>query len=145
MDSKSDAKSQLKMIMNPPSIPTKFQTIHYDDNEHRGFNSTAKRFEAKGNDLPGPGYYARAAEKLDQAFADVSVSTKGYGGFASKNKRFHNLKATGTEICKYNPHTPEYSYKQALSPAFRQPVYGKPSNNLMIRTKTGLKPTPGTL
>jgi hypothetical protein len=70
--------------MHPPSIPTKFQTIHYDDNEDKGFNSTAKRFNRQGNDLPGPGYYARAVEKLDQAFADVSLSKRGFGGFASK-------------------------------------------------------------
>jgi hypothetical protein len=37
-------KDKIKLFLHPSSIPTKFQTIHYDDNEDKGFNSTANRF-----------------------------------------------------------------------------------------------------
>jgi purine-cytosine permease-like protein len=47
----------------------------------------------------------------------------------------------------YTPHTPTYSrfMQTTLSPAFRQPIYGTPLgySNCMVRTKTGLKATPG--
>ena len=33
--------------MHPPSIPTRFQTFHYDDREEKGFNSTATRFDKR--------------------------------------------------------------------------------------------------
>jgi hypothetical protein len=46
--------------MHPPSIPTRFQTIHYDDGESRGFNSTSKRFTIRVSELPGNG--TRSAE-----------------------------------------------------------------------------------
>ena len=37
-------KDKLKLLLHPSSIPAKFQTIHYDDNEDKGFNSTSCRF-----------------------------------------------------------------------------------------------------
>lgn len=37
-------KEKIKLRIHPCSIPTKFHTIHYDDNEDKGFNSTTKRF-----------------------------------------------------------------------------------------------------
>eukprot|EP00842_Homolaphlyctis_polyrhiza_P004894 jgi/Hompol1/5405/HPOL_004391-RA len=77
-------EKQLKLFLNPPSIPTKFQTIHYDDSESKAFNSTSQRFLKHVDDLPGPGYYACAAEKVEQLFVDASMSKKGFGvGFAS--------------------------------------------------------------
>ena len=38
---------KIKVYLQPSSIPTKFQTIHYDDSEDYGFNSTAQRFSTK--------------------------------------------------------------------------------------------------
>ena len=37
-------KDKIRLYLHPSSIPTKFQTIHYDDNEEKGFNSTTPRF-----------------------------------------------------------------------------------------------------
>ena len=37
----------LKLYMHPPSIPAKFQTIHFDNSQDKGFNSTCKRFNTK--------------------------------------------------------------------------------------------------
>ncbi|KAJ3274526.1 hypothetical protein HDV01_002654 [Terramyces sp. JEL0728] len=143
--------------MHPPSIPTRFQTIHYEDSEKKAFASTSRRFEGKMNDLPGPGYYARAAEKLELVLKDASISKRGYGvGFASQKKRF--LKPPTdmeTEItispAQYNPKSPKYSdsLQNSLSAAFRNPtnaVLGNSrfvSTNTMVRTKRGFKPTPG--
>jgi peroxiredoxin len=47
------AKKNIKVIINPPSIPTRFQTMHYDDAEEKAFASTEKRFRGVSNDLPG--------------------------------------------------------------------------------------------
>lgn len=47
------AEKKLRLYMHPPSIPTRFQTIHYDDGESKGFSSTSKRFTYRLNDLPG--------------------------------------------------------------------------------------------
>ncbi|KAI9193188.1 uncharacterized protein BJ171DRAFT_640845 [Polychytrium aggregatum] len=77
----------LKLFMHPPSIPTKFQTFHFDDREPKGFNSTAPRFDLNPNELPGPGYYQKPSRiaLIDEA----SISKKGFGvGFASKLRRF---------------------------------------------------------
>ncbi|KAJ3311494.1 hypothetical protein HDV04_003981 [Boothiomyces sp. JEL0838] len=150
-------KKQLRLYMHPPSIPTRFQTIHYDDSEKKAFSSTTRRFEGKTNDLPGPGYYAKAAEKLELVLKDASISKKGYGvGFASQQKRF--LKPPTdleTDItispAQYFPKSPKYSesLQNSLSAAFRNPTNAIPgktvfvSSNTMVRTKRGFKPTPG--
>ncbi|KAJ3304164.1 hypothetical protein HDV03_003012 [Kappamyces sp. JEL0829] len=145
--------------MHPPSIPTRFQTIYYDDRENKAFNSTTRRFDCKMSDLPGaivsltpgPGYYAKAAEKLEHAFKELSLSKKGFGGFASQ--RFKNSLGvidpfSTVSPAKYNPTTPVYSASltTSLSPAFRNPVLGAApiaASAVYVRTKTGLKATPG--
>jgi hypothetical protein len=156
--------------MHPPSIPTRFQTVHFDDGEEKAFNSTAKRFEMRVSDLPGtdldinnssgPGYYAKAAERLEHAFSSLSLSKKGLSGFAShvihltltlQGSRFKatiiNEIAPGVSPAKYTPSTPVYSQSlsSSLSPAFRKPIVPSPSipTNAMVRTKRGFKPAPG--
>lgn len=108
------------------------------------------------NNLPprpkGPGYYAKAAETVDEGFSLVSISKKGYGvGFASHSRRFKNAFGVQDQFstvspAKYKPSTPTYSQSlsNSVSPAFRKPVYiaaGLPGP--CVRTKTGIKPTPG--
>jgi hypothetical protein len=79
-----EKNQQIKLSMYPPSIPTKFHTIHFKDNEQLAFNSTSRKFNNQGHDLPGPGYYARAAEKLENVYCNASISKKGFGvGFVS--------------------------------------------------------------
>ncbi|KAJ3323977.1 hypothetical protein HDV06_000953 [Boothiomyces sp. JEL0866] len=150
-------KKQLRLYMHPPSIPTRFQTIHYEDSEKKAFASTSRRFESKTNDLPGPGYYARAAEKLELVMKDASVSKRGYGvGFASQQKRFMKPPTDlETDItvspAQYFPKSPKYSgsLQNSLSAVFRNPANTVPgksffvSSNTMVRTKRGFKATPG--
>jgi len=38
---------KVRLYLHPSSIPTKFQTIHYDDNEQKAFNSSMKRFSSQ--------------------------------------------------------------------------------------------------
>ncbi|KAJ1332653.1 hypothetical protein BSLG_008282 [Batrachochytrium salamandrivorans] len=89
-----DKSHRLDIYTQPPTIPTKFQTIHYSDSESKAFNSTSQRFEQRiskaslitlfQNDLPGAGHYANAAEKLEGMLVDASKSKRGYGvGFTS--------------------------------------------------------------
>ncbi|KAI8912880.1 hypothetical protein BC831DRAFT_490733 [Entophlyctis helioformis] len=149
----------LKLYMHPPSIPTKFQTIHFDDSESKAFNSTSRRFNLHADDLPGPGYYSKAAERVEKLFVDASVSTKGYGvGFASHSRRFvkppTDLETTiPVSPAQYHPKTPTYSYSlsHSLSPAFRAPV-AIPTREMdrvagstvpFTRTRWAPNPTPG--
>ena len=61
-----------KMQVHPATIPSRFQTIHIDESEAKGFQSTQKRFANDApNPLPGPGYYAQAAEKMEKVFKSV--------------------------------------------------------------------------
>ncbi|KAJ8323783.1 O(6)-methylguanine-induced apoptosis 2 [Batrachochytrium dendrobatidis] len=148
----------LKISVHPPSIPTKFQTLHYDDSEERAFNSTSQRFEQRIDDLPGPGYYAEAAEKLEGVF-DVSTSKRGYGiGFASHSRRFAKLPIDSKSTldispAQYRPRTPIYSFSVAhsLSSSFHTPTSKLVSDNgrsadvssQFVRTQWAIKPTPG--
>ncbi|KAL2918369.1 O(6)-methylguanine-induced apoptosis 2 [Polyrhizophydium stewartii] len=159
--SKNDGRGRhLKLYMHPPSIPTKFQTIHYDDSEEKGFNSTSQRFSQRLDDLPGPGYYACAAEKVDRLFHDASTSKRGYGvGFASHSRRFikppTDLETTlPISPAQYNPRTPTYSYSVAnsLSSSFRSPIAMEvretqkavgAAASPFVRTRWAPKPTPG--
>lgn len=107
-------KRNVKLFMHPPSIPTRFQTFHFDDREAKAFNSTAPRFEQSMDELPGPGYYKKSTDSLE--IDEPSISKKGYGvGFASKTSRFKKP-PTDLETTipvypgQYNiNHTPVYS------------------------------------
>lgn len=78
---------KLRLVLNPPSIPTSFQTFRYSDSETKAFGTSSSRFQDNGTDLPGPGYY-----KASQATLEASLSTNGFGnGFASKKKRFNKF------------------------------------------------------
>ncbi|KAI8913515.1 hypothetical protein EDD86DRAFT_200706 [Gorgonomyces haynaldii] len=147
--------NRIKVTMHPPSIPSRYHTIHYDDNEKKAFNSTSKRFEPNLHELPGPGYYARAAERVDHLGNEASISRKGYGvGFASQRKRFSkpptDLELTPVAPSQYNPKEPTYSkfLEQSLSASFRNSVIGndarrfQTNNQQMVRTRGGLKPMP---
>ncbi|KAJ2993814.1 hypothetical protein HDV02_002057 [Globomyces sp. JEL0801] len=142
-------RKHLKLYMHPPSIPTRFQTIHYDDSEKNAFHSTTPRFIQNHSEIPGPGYYAKSAETINH-----SHSVKGYGvGFASQLRRFVKPPTDlETEIVvapnKYHPKLPCYSdsIQNSLSCSFRKPSNPNHQNrniNIYVRTRKGLKPTPG--
>ena len=69
----------------PTSIPAKISTILLDEKVHKGFGSTAFRFQEPSDDdaLPGPGEYE--AHHTPNFEID---KRGGSGGFASKSDRF---------------------------------------------------------
>ncbi|KAI8614743.1 hypothetical protein BC830DRAFT_1125895 [Chytriomyces sp. MP71] len=144
---KGKKQKHLKLFIHPPSIPTRFQTFHFDDNEEKGFNSTAPRFNNHLDELPGPGYCERfnptstllilKAHFLDKnkdvaIEFDASLSKRGYGvGFASQTRR---LKKPATDN-EYRPDLPgpgeytttkevqySYSLSNSISRNFRQNI-----------------------
>ncbi|XP_047380800.1 O(6)-methylguanine-induced apoptosis 2 isoform X4 [Sciurus carolinensis] len=76
-----------------PSIPFKLQTTLAPEQEKKGFNSQAKRFYHKKDDLPGPGFYNVIHKS--PVFNSVSLSKKGTCTFPSMSARL------GTVISKY--------------------------------------------
>ncbi|TPX64668.1 hypothetical protein SpCBS45565_g05692 [Spizellomyces sp. 'palustris'] len=146
-------KRHLKLFIHPPSIPTKFQTFHFDDREEKGFNSTAPRFNKRLDELPGPGYYR--SKPNEELGVGGSFSQKGYGvGFISKSKRFHkpptdletSLPIHGNPT-KYNPREPTYSHSVTHnpSPAFRSPIVPPPPSSAIMPSWGARfdRPTPG--
>ena len=86
-DIQTRKQKKIKLKMQPPSIPTSFQTFRYSEAEVKAFNTTETRFKDSVNDLPGPGYYKKQVKTLP--VEEESISKFGYGnGFASKGKRF---------------------------------------------------------
>lgn len=77
---------------NFSTIPSKFETTLFTGNKEKdGFGSRAHRFVDVENDLPGPGTYAYAEQKIKD---DMVYSKKGLGvGFVSKTKRESQFKA----------------------------------------------------
>ncbi|KAI9096984.1 hypothetical protein DFS34DRAFT_622103 [Phlyctochytrium arcticum] len=150
---KGKKQRHLKLYIHPPSIPTKFQTFHFDDREDKAFNSTAPRFDKRLDELPGPGYYQ--FKKAEQLGEGVSLSQKGYtNGFVSKSKRLAKP-ATDLEVnlpthgdsTKYTPRNPVYSYSvlHNPSPAFRSPLIAPPAFASILPTWGARfdRPSPG--
>lgn len=92
------------------SIPYKFETILYKNNNPRGFGASAQR-GIRGEDLtPGPGSYD--AQKTKPAESTASFSKKGYGnGFVSQTTRLlyrgyvNTGPGPGAYTCVENPFT----------------------------------------
>ncbi|KAI8847702.1 hypothetical protein BC829DRAFT_395677 [Chytridium lagenaria] len=125
---KNGHQKNLKLFMHPPSIPTRFQTFHFDDHEPKGFNSTASRFDQRLDELPGPGYYKK--EKLAFNMLDETSVSK-------RDQRFQKPPTDSeTAILKVSPadynttKEPQYSYSMAhsVSSSFRQKIALDPSN-----------------
>uniref|UniRef100_A0A4X1VVU8 Sperm tail PG-rich repeat containing 1 n=1 Tax=Sus scrofa TaxID=9823 RepID=A0A4X1VVU8_PIG len=71
------------------SIPYKYQPSVIPESEKKGFNSQAKRFYHKKDDIPGPGFY----DVIHQSpvFDSVSLSKKGTGTFPSMRARLDTI------------------------------------------------------
>ncbi|XP_042807873.1 O(6)-methylguanine-induced apoptosis 2 isoform X2 [Panthera leo] len=71
------------------SIPFKNQTSTIPESEKKGFNSQAKRFYYKKDDIPGPGFY----DVIHQSpvFSSVSLSKKGTCTFPSMRARLDTI------------------------------------------------------
>uniref|UniRef100_A0A8C5K2M1 Sperm tail PG rich repeat containing 1 n=1 Tax=Jaculus jaculus TaxID=51337 RepID=A0A8C5K2M1_JACJA len=71
------------------SIPFKFQASAAPESEKKGFNSQAKRFYHKTNNIPGPGFYNVIHQS--PVFNSVSLSKKGTGTFPSMCARLDTI------------------------------------------------------
>ncbi|XP_010632136.1 O(6)-methylguanine-induced apoptosis 2 isoform X2 [Fukomys damarensis] len=72
-----------------PSIPFKHQATRITESEKKGFNSQAKRFYHKKNDVPGPGSYNIVHRS--PVFCSVSLSRKGTCTFPSTSARLDTI------------------------------------------------------
>ncbi|XP_044144039.1 O(6)-methylguanine-induced apoptosis 2 [Bufo gargarizans] len=80
------------MSTAPSSIPTKYQTVYIAESEKKGFNSGSLRFSCSlsQNENPGPGSYnVGKGPNAD----NVSLSSKGTGGFPSRVSRNSRVRA----------------------------------------------------
>ncbi|KAM6174103.1 O(6)-methylguanine-induced apoptosis 2 [Erethizon dorsatum] len=71
------------------SIPFKSQATIITESEKKGFNSQAKRFYHKKNDVPGPGSYNIIHQS--PVFSSVSLSRKGTCTFPSMSARLDTI------------------------------------------------------
>ncbi|XP_044891238.1 O(6)-methylguanine-induced apoptosis 2 isoform X6 [Felis catus] len=71
------------------SIPFKNQTSTIPESEKKGFNSQAKRFYYKKDNIPGPGFYNVIHES--PVFNSVSLSKKGTCTFPSMRARLDTI------------------------------------------------------
>ncbi|EAR94531.1 sperm-tail PG-rich repeat protein (macronuclear) [Tetrahymena thermophila SB210] len=79
-----DASSKISV----GSIPSKFETIVYNNNNNKAFGSSQLRFSQQDSDLPGPGYYEAPTNTTILFGEKESISKKGYGnGFVSTAER----------------------------------------------------------
>lgn len=70
------------------SIPYKFETIIYRNENPKGFGTTAQRFSTHEDQAPGPGSYSNDVIEVVRGLSAPSFSKKGYGnGFASSAVR----------------------------------------------------------
>ena len=71
------------------SIPYKFETIIYRNENPKGFGTVSQRFTAHEDQAPGPGsYISDLNQSMRGSSVPVSLSQKGYGnGFASSSSR----------------------------------------------------------
>lgn len=70
------------------SIPSKFETIVYKNNNSKAFGSSQLRFSTVEDEKPGPGYYEEPSQQTILFGEKQSLSKKGYGnGFVSASDR----------------------------------------------------------
>ncbi|KAH0503243.1 O(6)-methylguanine-induced apoptosis 2 [Microtus ochrogaster] len=128
------------------SIPYKYRTAIILESERKGFNSQARRFYNKKDDIPGPGFYNVIHQS--PVFNSVSLSNRGTCMFPSTCARL------GDNISKYpaaNAYTirPELSSKKDFSnscssmfqlPSFMKVVKsGNPAPNHYYASVPGCK------
>ncbi|XP_005544492.2 O(6)-methylguanine-induced apoptosis 2 isoform X1 [Macaca fascicularis] len=71
------------------SIPVKYQASVIPESEKKGFNSQAKRFSQKKNEIPGPGFYNVIHQS--PVSNSVSLSKKGTCMFPSMRARLDTI------------------------------------------------------
>ncbi|KAK7801635.1 hypothetical protein U0070_015484 [Myodes glareolus] len=88
------------------SIPYRYRTAVILESERKGFNSQAKRFYNKKDDIPGPGFYNVIHQS--PVFNSVSLSNRGTCMFPSTSARLDD------NISKY-PAANAYTIRSELS------------------------------
>ncbi|KAM7100260.1 O(6)-methylguanine-induced apoptosis 2 isoform 1-T1 [Molossus nigricans] len=108
------------------SIPSKYKSTIINESEKKGFNSQAKRFYYKKDDIPGPGSYNVTHQS--PVSNSVSLSKKGTCTFPSTRARLDTI------ICKYpaaNAYTlpscfvSKKDFSNSCSRAFQLPSFAK--------------------
>ncbi|XP_067862664.1 O(6)-methylguanine-induced apoptosis 2 [Heptranchias perlo] len=109
-----------------PTIPTKYQTVLYENPEKKGFGSQARRFDDDFNqsENPGPGSYDNTHGPVETF--STSFSKRGMGGLASKASRLERRKTIQTPGANaYNipsPFLSKVDYHMGNSSMFEQPI-----------------------
>eukprot|EP00762_Andalucia_godoyi_P001512 ANDGO_00125.mRNA.1 hypothetical protein H257_16331 len=130
------------------SIPTKFETVlNLSDREHRGFSSSAQRFQESWEESPGPGSYESPYNAVSKP--QESISKRGASGLAAKEKRWYEL-----GFPTFNPPPPGAYYSEEgssfvtknrnpVSSAFARPLF-EVSHEDNIRARQAKLPGPGS-
>ncbi|XP_036991668.2 O(6)-methylguanine-induced apoptosis 2 [Artibeus jamaicensis] len=114
------------------SIPVKYKSSLIPESEKRGFNSQAKRFYHKTDDIPGPGFYNVTHQS--PVSNSVSLSKKGTCAFPSMCARLDTI------VSKYpaaNAYTlpsrfvSKKDFSNSCSSMFQLPSFGK-----VLKTET---------
>ncbi|XP_062512231.1 O(6)-methylguanine-induced apoptosis 2-like [Corticium candelabrum] len=133
-----------KPSANNCTIPSRYQTIVYENTEKKGFTTKAPRFDdyLNVNENPGPGSYRVPKEAMKQK-DESSLSRRGTGSFASKGRRFPRLKtqhglAPGTyNVCSlvhpdYNKAGVTRNFHQPVAVAHEKPDFGPAPNTYNV-------------
>ncbi|XP_036888582.1 O(6)-methylguanine-induced apoptosis 2 isoform X1 [Sturnira hondurensis] len=114
------------------SIPVKYKSSVIPESEKRGFNSQAKRFYHKTDDIPGPGFYNVTHQS--PVSTSVSLSKRGTCAFPSMRARLDSI------VSKYpaaNAYTlpsrfvSKKDFSNSCSSMFQLPSFGK-----VLKTET---------
>ncbi|XP_023587778.1 O(6)-methylguanine-induced apoptosis 2 [Trichechus manatus latirostris] len=108
------------------SIPFRFQTLEVPSSERKGFNSQAKRFYYKQDDIPGPGFYNVIHQS--PVSNSVSLSKKGTCTFPSMRARLDTIISKYPAANAYS--IPSYilskkDFSNSCSSMFQLPSFAK--------------------
>ncbi|KAM9242036.1 O(6)-methylguanine-induced apoptosis 2 [Dugong dugon] len=108
------------------SIPVRFQTLEVPSSERKGFNSQAKRFYYKQDDIPGPGFYNVIHQS--PVSNSVSLSKKGTCTFPSMRARLDTIISKYPAANAYS--IPSYilskkDFSNSCSSMFQLPSFAK--------------------
>ncbi|KAJ3334073.1 O(6)-methylguanine-induced apoptosis 2 [Blyttiomyces sp. JEL0837] len=120
-ETKGGKHKHLKLFMHPPSIPTRFQTFHFDDHEPKGFNSSSPRFDQNLDELPGPGYYNSSSTESEE-----SNQLKALVGFTSTVGAESLVKIQDTA----DNSSVTYSVSHSVSSSFRKNIAKIQANSM---------------
>jgi len=130
------------------SIPSKYQTIVIRNDDKKGFNQQAKRFnyDFSGNHNPGPAAYNNIKKSAETQ--STSFSKKGTGSFASSSRRYiRRQNQTSPSAAEYNlPSlliTRNDFHRSNTTSSFQKPI-AKLGKDFELIKRSKLIPAPNT-